>query len=148
MRRIDLREIATAAVAAASLAGTNQQVAVTADVPEDCCPVRGDTQRLRQILDNVLVNSLKFSRDGGTVAVAVRAADGVVRVSIRDDGEGISPELLPHVFEPFTGTGGGLGLGLAIARELALLHRGSLEAASAGPGHGATFTLTLPLAPP
>lgn len=144
-RRVDLAAIVRAAVAAAELDAGPRGVTITAEL-DASCTVHGDPLRLRQIIDNVLANSLKFGREGGTVAVTVRSADDHARVSVRDDGEGIPAELLPHVFEPFAGVPGSLGLGLAIAHELAELQGGSLAAESAGAGHGATFTLFVPLA--
>lgn len=147
-RRVDLGAIVRSAVASASLTGAPRRITVTAELDTPLCAVRGDAQRLRQIIDNVLANALKFCSEGGTITVTVRSADDRARVVIRDDGAGIAAELLPSIFEPFAGQPGSLGLGLAIARELALLHDGSLEAYSDGPGRGATFTFEVPLVTP
>ncbi len=116
--------------------------------------VTGDHTRLTQIFSNLLDNSVKFA-DGGrevTVRVATDAERGQALVSVRDEGMGIDPELLPHLFTPFVQADqslersrGGLGLGLAMAKGLAELHGGSVEAFSAGPGRGADFTVRLPL---
>jgi hypothetical protein len=145
-RCIELAPIVRAAVEAASLAGAARRIAVTADLGTRPCWAFADAQRVRQILDNVLLNALRFCHDGGTIAAKMQSSDEVTRVIVRDDGDGIPGELLPHIFEPFVGSAGSLGLGLAIARELAVLHGGSLDAHSAGLGHGAVFTLELPLA--
>lgn len=143
--RVALGPLVAAAAASAMLAAEPRRITVTAKIGDDACTVRGDAQRIRQIVDNVLANSLKFCRDGGTVSVVVRSDDGRVHVEIADDGDGIAPERLPHIFEPFAGSPGSLGLGLAIARALAVLHAGALHARSDGSGRGATFTLELPL---
>ena len=111
-----------------------------------------DHERLQQIFWNLLANAVKFTpRDGRvTIAAAVDAGDMIVTVS--DTGEGIEAAVLPHVFERFRQADsssrrrhGGLGLGLAIVRQLTELHGGTVEATSAGRGHGATFSVRLPL---
>jgi two-component system CheB/CheR fusion protein len=114
--------------------------------------VRGDAARLSQIFWNLLKNAVKFTPAGGEVVIrTANPSAGAVAVSVSDTGVGIGPDVLPHVFNAFEQGGaavtrkfGGLGLGLAISRALAELHGGRIEAHSAGPGHGATFTLTMP----
>jgi two-component system CheB/CheR fusion protein len=128
-------------------------VALTLSIEEGRHWVDADPTRLAQIVGNLLQNAAKFSNTRGNVLVEVQQgerADVIVRVS--DDGIGIAPELLPHVFEPFTQADqslqrgmGGLGLGLALAKGLAELHGGRMEARSPGLGRGADFTLALPL---
>jgi signal transduction histidine kinase/CheY-like chemotaxis protein len=120
--------------------------------------VNGDPTRLTQVLDNLIENAAKFTDHGGRVELKldVRSAglstDRVADLTVRDTGIGISPELLPHVFETFTQaeagldrSRGGLGLGLALVKELVQLHGGEVGVESAGPGQGAGFTLRLPL---
>ena len=114
--------------------------------------VAGDPERLQQILVNLLSNAVKFTPALGTVEVIARVNASHVEVAVRDSGQGIRADLLPHVFERFrqgdstaTREHGGLGLGLSIARELAELHGGTVSAFSAGEGRGATFTVTLPI---
>jgi signal transduction histidine kinase/DNA-binding LacI/PurR family transcriptional regulator/AraC-like DNA-binding protein len=116
----------------------------TLDLPERMPTMLADPLRLRQILVNLLSNAERHAGGAGvTVSARVEPPDLVVRVE--DEGPGIPPERLRHLFEPFLSQGsGGVGLGLSIARHLALLHFGSLEAANAPKG-GAAFTLTLPL---
>jgi CheY-like chemotaxis protein len=101
------------------------------------------------------VNAIKFTPEGGCVDVFIESADEHVEVKVVDTGQGITPELLPHVFDRFRqGSGAptqrhsGLGLGLAIVRQLVELHGGSVHAASEGEGRGATFTVSLPIAIP
>ena len=113
--------------------------------------VSGDRTRLVQVFWNLLHNAVKFSRAGGRVRVRVGASDGTARVEVEDEGAGIPPEFLPHVFERFrqadmatTRTHGGLGLGLALVKSFVEAHGGSVEAESAGPGRGSRFVVALP----
>ena len=115
--------------------------------------VEGDPARLQQVVWNLLSNAVKFSAAGGRIVLRVSRAGSEAVVSVRDEGEGIEAEFLPHVFERFrqadstrTRTHGGLGLGLAIVRDLVALHGGAVAAESNGRGQGATFTVRLPLA--
>ncbi len=117
--------------------------------------VCGDPHRLRQILDNLLANAIKFTEPHGRIGVFARCDGANVVIELSDTGRGISPEFLPHVFEPFsqaddgmTRSGGGLGLGLAISHQLVGAHGGTLTADSLGEAQGATFTLSLPVAAP
>jgi CheY-like chemotaxis protein/anti-sigma regulatory factor (Ser/Thr protein kinase) len=114
--------------------------------------VLGDGARLRQVLDNLLTNAVKFTAPGGRVTVGVAREARSIVITVDDSGRGIAPESLARLFEPFTQTdvsptraNDGLGLGLAIAKQIVALHHGELTAASAGPGRGTTFTLRLPL---
>jgi signal transduction histidine kinase/ActR/RegA family two-component response regulator len=116
--------------------------------------VRGDSARLQQIVWNLLSNAIKFTATSGRVQVELRQDGAFAQLQVTDSGEGIEPEMLGHVFERFwqadstsTRTRGGLGLGLAIVKHLVQLHGGSVEAASAGRGRGAIFTVRLPLLP-
>jgi signal transduction histidine kinase len=116
--------------------------------------VRGDQGRLRQVVWNLILNAIKFTPRDGRVKVRLQSEGYFVRLIVEDNGEGISQEFLPYVFDRFrqaegsiSRKQGGLGLGLAVVRHLVELHGGSVSAASNGPGHGATFTVNLPLAP-
>jgi PAS domain S-box-containing protein len=128
-------------------------VTLAVALPTDAMMVRGDAERLQQILWNLVSNAVKFTPAGGRVDVSVTRVDTVVRLVVRDTGEGIVPTFLPHVFERFrqadassTRRHGGLGLGLSIVRALVELHEGTVRADSPGRGHGATFTVDLPVA--
>ncbi len=117
------------------------------------CLVKGDPNRLRQVIWNLLSNAIKFTQRGGVVAVALKCAGGTVRLTVADTGEGISAEFLPYVFDRFrqaegsiSRKQGGLGLGLAVVRHLVELHGGSIRAESGGIDHGSVFTVDLPLA--
>jgi CheY-like chemotaxis protein len=114
--------------------------------------VEGAPDRLQQVVWNLLMNSVKFTPAGGRVEVASQRRAGTAAIVVTDSGQGIAPELLPHVFDLFrqadsssTRTHGGLGLGLTLVRRLVELHGGQVVAESAGEGRGATFTVTLPL---
>ncbi len=111
----------------------------------------GDSARLQQAIWNLIKNASKFSPSGGEIRIALRARASDVKIEVGDDGIGIEPAALESVFDPFTQGGaevtkeyGGLGLGLAIAKATVEAHGGSVEAASAGVGKGATFTVMLP----
>jgi signal transduction histidine kinase/CheY-like chemotaxis protein len=117
-------------------------------------PVIGDPHRLQQVVWNLLANSVRFTSRGGRVDVTVRQVDGATELRVSDTGIGITPDLLPHVFERFrqgeSGTmraHGGLGLGLAIVHHIVELHGGTVRAESAGKDCGATFIVTLPAMP-
>jgi PAS domain S-box-containing protein len=114
-----------------------------------------DSARIQQVLWNLLGNAVKFTPEGGGIRFAITREDRQAVIRIRDSGEGIPPEFLPHVFERFrqldmtsTRRHDGMGLGLAIVKHVVELHGGEVRAESEGPGRGATFTVRLPLSPP
>ncbi len=115
-------------------------------------PVSGDSDRLQQIVWNLLTNAVKFTPKGGRVQIRLERINSHVEITVTDTGQGIDPKFLPYVFERFrqadssiTRSYGGLGLGLAIVRHLVELHGGTIHAESQGEGQGATFTVKLPL---
>ncbi|MEO5882622.1 MAG: HAMP domain-containing sensor histidine kinase [Caldimonas sp.] len=117
-------------------------------------PVAGDADRLRQVVASLLANAVRYTPRGGCIEVLLRSAGGRVELVVRDEGSGIEAARLPRVFDRHdpddpssVRSRSGLGLALPVARRLIELHGGSIEAASAGPGTGATFTVRLPLAP-
>jgi signal transduction histidine kinase len=112
----------------------------------------GDASRLQQILGNLLSNAIKFTPTGGRVYVQLTRVNDNLEIIVKDTGEGIDPQFLPHVLEPFRQADnseqrrhGGLGLGLAIVRQLVELHGGVVHVASEGRGCGATLTVKLPV---
>lgn len=112
--------------------------------------VSADPDRLQQIVWNLLSNAIKFTSRGGRVELTASRVGPVIRIRVSDSGQGIRPEFLPHLFEPFrqadgltTRRHGGLGLGLAIVKQLVDAHGGTVVAHSAGEGAGATFTVEL-----
>jgi signal transduction histidine kinase len=115
--------------------------------------VWGDPDRLQQVLTNVLSNAIKFSGKGGRVGVSVTTDGSLASVVVRDEGEGVPPEFLPHMFDRFrqadagmTRRQGGLGLGLTIVREIMSLHGGTVRAESAGKDQGTTIHLEFAVA--
>ena len=142
------------AVSTARLAASARGVELVPHMARGASYIVGHQERVQQIFGNLLSNAIKFSRKGGRVDVRLQREGDWARVSITDLGEGIDPEMLPHVFDRFRQADsssrrryGGLGLGLAIVRSLVELHQGTVGAVSPGLGKGATFTVTLPLAP-
>jgi signal transduction histidine kinase len=118
----------------------------------DVDTVGADASRLRQVFWNVLKNAVKFTPPNGRIRVTTESADGSIHVCIEDSGVGITPDLLPRIFDAFEqgadgprGATTGLGLGLTIAKTIVDLHGGSIGARSGGVGCGAAFTVTLPL---
>ncbi|MEO8526587.1 MAG: ATP-binding protein [Caldimonas sp.] len=121
-------------------------------VPDERLYVRGDSARLAQALANLIGNAAKFSFEPSVISIEVRRAAKTVQLSVKDSGQGIDPEFMPHVFELFAQqdqtlarTLGGLGVGLTLARRIAQLHGGDVEGFSEGPGKGSEFVLWLPL---
>jgi PAS domain S-box-containing protein len=113
--------------------------------------VRGDRARLVQSISNVLHNAAKYTDVGGEIELGVSASEQKITITIRDTGTGISPELLPHVFDPFVQDArtlnrsqGGLGIGLSLVKRIIAMHHGTVQAESAGLGRGSTFTIHLP----
>ena len=130
------------------------RVELEMELPGSAVMVDGDPTRLMQIVGNLLQNAVKFSSPGGRVSLSLAARDGSAEIRVRDQGAGIDAALLERLFEPFVQgertlarSGGGLGLGLALVKALAEMHDGSVAASSEGPGRGAEFRVTLPLAP-
>jgi len=116
--------------------------------------IAGDAARLQQVVWNLLSNAIKFTPKGGRVQVRLERVNSHIEIVVIDTGAGIPAEFLPHVFDRFrqadqstTRNYGGLGLGLAIVRHLVELHGGTVHAESPGEGHGATFTVKLPVIP-
>ena len=151
-RPIDLAAVAEAAVDAVRTDAEAKQVRLEQVFELGEGRIQGDPARLQQVVWNLLANAVKFSPRGGRVLLRLARADGQAIISVRDEGEGIAPEFLPHIFEPFrqadgtsTRAYGGLGLGLAIVHDVVELHRGTIEVESKGKGQGATFTVKLPL---
>ena len=148
-----IRSVVEAAVEIVKPLATSKSIALVTDLRTTDVEVTCDAERVQQIVWNLLVNAMKFTPEGGTVTVSVDTSQGQVSISVRDNGQGIDPDFLPHVFDRFrqadstsTRKHRGLGLGLAIVSNLAELHGGSVSVASEGLGKGSDFTVFLPLA--
>jgi PAS domain S-box-containing protein len=124
--------------------------------PAESVYVNGDSTRLSQVLQNLLVNAAKYTQENGRIDLQVEVAGGFVNVVVKDNGRGIPAEDLERIFQLFAqaesvhsaAAESGLGIGLTLARSLAEMHGGSIDAASPGLGKGSTFTLRLPVASP
>ena len=133
-------------------AASQKGLTITTNYDSDVTAITCDAHRLQQMVWNLLTNAIKFTPSGGNIDVSLRRAEDYLEISVKDTGSGISPEFLPYVFDRFrqqdsssTRKHEGLGLGLSIVRHLVELHGGSASVESAGVGHGATFTIYLPL---
>jgi PAS domain S-box-containing protein len=129
-----------------------KDIAVSYSTDQQSVLVLGDAARLLQVVSNLLNNAVKFTQVGGHVTVTLRSRAGFAELRVEDDGQGIDPIFVPHLFDPFrqatssgTRSSRGLGLGLAISRNLVQAHAGSIDVESEGLGRGATFTVRLPL---
>lgn len=126
-----------------------KSVRIEAELDPSADPVLGDPACLQQVFTNLLSNAVKFSPEGGLVEVRLERRGDCAEVAVSDHGRGISPDFLPHVFEPFRQEEGGsnnhegLGLGLAIARQIVEQHGGGIHAVSGGEGRGAAFVVRL-----
>lgn len=153
VRPCDLAAIIDAAVEVVQPAATAKGIRIATELARPA-PAEGDPDRLQQVVWNLLSNAVKFTPHGGHVtARLVHAGDGYV-ITVADNGIGIEPSFLPHMFQRFrqgdaspTREAGGLGLGLAIVRQLVELHGGTVSVESEGRGKGATFHVHLPAAP-
>lgn len=151
---VDFKSVVESAVSAAALGRTDTSVELASELPELDVPVNGDATRLQQIVTNLLNNAVKFTPSGGKIRVRLESVDREAVLTVSDNGVGIHPGQLAHVFDPFRQAAadinhrkGGLGLGLAIARQLAEAHGGRVDAQSDGLGCGSSFTVRLPQAP-
>ena len=129
----------------------SKQHHVHLQLSEETAFVDADPVRLNQVIANLLINSTKYTPPGGQITLRVIKERDDVAISVVDNGIGIAPGMLPHIFDMFSqvhrseGAGGGLGIGLALVRGLVELHGGSIEARSAGEGQGSEFCVRLPL---
>jgi PAS domain S-box-containing protein len=152
LERVGMADLVSRSVETARPQLEARRHTLTIDLPPRPVYVRADPTRLSQIVQNLLVNAAKYTREGGRIRVSVQAADGFVTVAVADNGRGIADHDLTRIFELFaqgdhgTPNESGLGVGLTLARSLAELHGGRLDAESPGPGLGSTFLLRLPLA--
>ena len=149
---VNLVSIIQAALETVQLAAEAKSIQINLHLDTVIGQVKGDSNRIQQIIWNLLSNAVKFTPSGGQVEVYLKQINSQLQLRVSDTGKGITPEFLPYVFEYFrqadsstTRTFGGLGLGLAIVRQLVELHGGTVWAESLGEGQGATFTVNLPM---
>ncbi len=153
-RLANLVDVVHAALEAARPGATKKSIELRFTPDDAAIMVVGDAGRLQQLASNLISNAVKFTPERGAVQVALLKNGERVQLQVRDNGMGIAPEFLPHVFDRFTQAdtsstrrAGGLGIGLALVRHIAQLHGGQVRADSAGIGRGAVFTVDLPAAP-
>jgi signal transduction histidine kinase len=154
-RPMQLARVARLAIDAARPAAAAKGIEIVTRFAPGAGELRADPDRLQQVIGNLLANAVKFTGGGGRIAVGLHEDGAVTELTVEDTGQGIAPELLPHIFDRFrqgddssTRQTSGLGLGLTLVREIVALHGGSVSAQSGGIGAGATFTVRLPTARP
>lgn len=151
---LDMRHIVTEAVEQVNPLIQSKHHRLVLHLSPDVAAVMGDENRLVQVVANLLNNAAKYTPEGGNILLTTEVRDETVFLSVTDDGIGMEPELVAHVFDLFAQaehtsdrSSGGLGLGLALVKSLVELHGGTVACASEGPGSGSTFTLSLPQLP-
>jgi CheY-like chemotaxis protein len=152
---VHLAAVLEAAVETVQQAADAKGIVIDRQLDTAIEPVAGDPARLQQVMWNLLSNALKFTPTGGRVRVTLRRSGSEAEIVVEDNGAGIRPDFLPHMFDRFQQADasrarrfGGLGLGLSIVKNLVQFHGGRVSAASEGEGRGARFTVALPLATP
>src|SRR5205814_4060873 len=149
---IDLRDLIGGAVETIRPAADGKSITLQVTIDGGVGDIAGDGVRLRQVLWNLLANAVKFTPAGGRIEVTAREGPADVEVCVKDSGDGIDGDFLPHVFDPFrrgeslaTRTVGGLGLGLAIVRHIVEAHGGTVTADSDGADKGSVFVVRMPI---
>ena len=147
--RIDLKAVVSAALETVAPAIEARAQRCELNVPDEPVEIEGDLTRLQQVFSNLLNNASKYGRRGGYIRVWIAYESDAAVVRVRDDGVGIPPELLPHIFELFTQASaqdrGGIGVGLAVVRGLVVAHGGTVTAQSEGAERGSEFVVRLPI---
>jgi two-component system sensor kinase FixL len=148
-RLVDLTPLVEDAVEL-TLLGSRSGTVVTRKLATNLPGVIVDPIQIQQVVVNLLRNAVEAVKDvgGPDVRVQTRLTDGAVALTVSDNGPGIQPEAVPDLFKAFSTTGGGMALGLAISKTIAQTHGGDLRFEPGDDGHGANFTLTLPLPAP
>jgi PAS domain S-box-containing protein len=149
---IEMHDVVSGVFESLQSAITARRQNVSISLPDQPLYIDADSTRIAQALSNIVGNAIKYTHDGGTISVRASADDGLMSLTIADDGIGMPPELVSRVFDVFVQGNrgldrgeGGLGVGLTIAKRLVDLQGGTLTAASDGPGTGSRFTLGFPL---
>jgi signal transduction histidine kinase len=147
---MDLPSVVNAALKTVEPSADQRGVKLEAEIPASAPTVQGDSARIRQVVWNLLSNAIKFTPPGKTVRTSVRVDSMVATITVADEGGGIDPQFLPHIFDELQQEekakhAGGLGLGLFIVKTIVNMHGGTVEARSDGHGKGATFIVRLPV---
>lgn len=153
--RVDAATIVKGAVEKARPLIASREHSLSLEISPEPMPLDVDPARIEQVLTNLLTNAAKYTSDGGEICVRAEPIGNSAVLSVRDNGIGISPEMLPRMFDLFVQgergrdlEDGGLGIGLALARKISEMHGGTVQAESAGPNCGSEFIVTLPLEHP
>ncbi len=153
LAQIDLTNVIDLAIEGIRPAADAKRIEIETDFDPNTV-IRGDGDRLQQVAWNLLANAVKFTPKNGLVRVQLRRIDSDVELVVTDNGQGIEPHFLPHVFDSFrqaeavtSREHGGLGIGLSIAKHIVEMHGGGIQAQSPGHGQGATFVVRLPVSP-
>ena len=151
LQQVDFIAVLNEALKTVRAAVEQKQMNVTLDLPVEAATVWADPLRLQQVIWNLLSNAIRYTQARGSISVTVMVTANAVDFTVRDNGSGISPEFLPHIFDRFsqqdsstTRAEGGLGLGLAIVKQIVELHGGTISVASDGVGRGSAFQVRLP----
>ena len=152
VQSVDLVPVIRAAAEFHTPASEAKQIQLRLRLDGQPAVMSGDPERLQQVMSNLISNAIKFTPKGGEVEVVLQLAESDIEIEVRDNGIGIEPDFMPHVFEPFRqGSGGttrrhgGLGLGLSIVRHIVELHGGEIAAHSGGPHQGSSFIVRFPI---
>jgi signal transduction histidine kinase/ActR/RegA family two-component response regulator len=154
LSQVDLSDVVEMAIETVRPAAETKRIRIEIDLDRENAVLRGDGERLEQVVWNLLANAVKFTPKSGVVRVRLRRVESDIELVVEDSGQGIEPSFLPHVFEvfqqqdqSFARPHGGLGIGLSIVKHIVDLHGGSITAHSAGKGTGATFSVRIPISP-
>lgn len=151
-RQIDFLPLVNSVIELNQPTAETKNVELITEFGSEACILTGDSERLHQVVNNLLTNAIKFTAAGGKIIVKLDCDETGVELKVTDSGVGIEPEFLPYVFDRFRQADssskrkhGGLGLGLAIVKHLVEMHGGTVSAHSSGAGQGAAFTIRLPI---
>ena len=152
LTRVDIADLVRHSIEGEQTSAQLKSIVVDQDIQESNLSLLGDAARLQQAMTNLLTNAIKFTPLGGCIRVSLRKYSNDVEIAVADNGQGISAEFLPYIFDTFrqedagfNRTHQGLGLGLAIAKRVVEMHGGDIVAESEGKDKGATFRIRLPL---
>jgi PAS domain S-box-containing protein len=152
IQRTDVTAVINDAVASVQAAAENKNIRIKSALSTSPAAILGDKKRIQQVVWNLLANAIKFTPKNGSVTITLSRINSHLDIAVSDNGQGIAPEFLPHVFERFrqadastTRQHGGLGIGLSLVKQLVEMHGGTVHAASPGKGKGSTFTVSLPV---
>ncbi len=152
--QVDVGNVIDLALEDARFAMEAKRLRLRTEIASEGTVMRGDSERLRQVLSNILLNAIKFTPKDGEISITLQRIESDLQLTVSDTGIGITADFLPHVFDSFrqsdsrtTRSHGGLGIGLSIAKHLVELHAGKITAHSEGSGRGATFVVRLPISP-